>query len=51
MKYKEFTDLPIVKPATAMANNHKDSHMKATERSAAESERLDKILEHYETKY
>lgn len=47
-KYKEFTDLPVVRPATAPKQGYSDSHMQATHRSAAESERLDKILAHYE---
>ena len=49
MKYKSFEKMEVVKPATAMANNYKDSHMQAKSRSAKDSERLDKILEHYET--
>lgn len=48
MKYKEFNDLPIVRPATALKSNYQDTHMQATYRSAEDSERLDKILAHYE---
>lgn len=48
MKYKEFTNLDVVRPATAVKNNFQDTHMKAKYRSAAESERLDKILAHYQ---
>ena len=48
MKYKSFDNLPVVKPATASPNNYKDSHMQAKSRTSEESERLDKILAHYE---
>ena len=51
MKYKSFDNLPVVRPATAVTNNFQDSLLKATSRTAAESERLDKILEHYEKDY
>lgn len=51
MKFKEFNDLPVVKPATSSANNYQDSHMKATKRTAVESERLYNILSHYEKDY
>jgi len=50
MKFKEFNDLPKVKPATASPKNYQDSHMQATKRTAAESERLYKILGRYEEK-
>ena len=51
MKFKEFNDLPVVKPATASRNNYSDSHMQTTHRSSADSERLYKILSHYEKDY
>jgi len=48
MTYKTFKDLPIVRPATADPRNFHDSMLQRTHQSAAESERLDKVLAHYE---
>lgn len=51
MAYKQFDNLPVVKPATAVPNNYQDTHMKQTSRTSEESERLYKILDHYEKDY
>ena len=45
--FKEFTDLPVVKPATA-GRDFQDQLLKRTHQTPQESERLYNILGHYE---
>ena len=50
MKFKEFKDLPSVRPATANPSNYQDTLMKRTHQTVEESERLYNILGHYENR-
>lgn len=48
MTHKTFTELPVVRPATSKPNDFHDSLLQRTSQTAEESERLDKILSHYQ---